>query len=320
MEHVAFTAGLPKVELHLHLEGTLEPGPERELADRDGVAAAHHPDAGVLRTRADFRDLATAYFHRAAARGVRHAEVLLSPQAHVARGVALEDVVLGHHDAAVAAGRELGLSAGLVLLLASDLPLASAEAILEAATGLREQVVGIGLDAGGRGGLPAGFAPLLRPGARRGVPAHHASGGSTAVSSPCANCSRTSGWTVSTSPGTPGDLAGDLRSLDLVRERGTGLVCCPLANAAATGGPGGAPVAGLLRRGVRVAVASGDPVRSGAYVTEHLLALTRDVELTFDELIQLQRNAIEISWASEEAREGFLAELDAYEALVAPDL
>ncbi len=153
MDLDAFTAALPKVELHLHLEGTLEPELKLELARRNGVdigqstveevratyvfdslasfLAVYYPAMDVLVTRADFRDLAMAYFRKAAAQNVRHAEVFFDPQVHVARGVAFEDVVLGYHDAVEEAQRELGLSAGLILCIVRDLPVESAEDVVE---------------------------------------------------------------------------------------------------------------------------------------------------------------------------------------------
>jgi adenosine deaminase len=340
MEHAAFTAGLPKVELHVHLEGTLEPDLKLELARRNGIdtgqqtveevratyvfdslasfLAVYYPAMEVLVTRADFRDLAMAYFRRAAAQNVRHAEVFFDPQVHVARGVAFEDVVLGYHDAVVDARSELGLSAGLVLCIVRDLPLESAEAVIEAATGFREQIVGVGLDSDERGNPPAKFAHLFARAREAGFRL-------------TAHCDVDQEDTTEhlrqvlediqvdrVDHGT--NVVEDPRLVALLQERGTGLTCCPISNSFVTGDSKAAVIADLLRRGVKVTVNSDDPAYFGGYVTENIVALTREADLTFDELIQLQRNAIEVSWADEDVREGFLAELDAYEALAAPDL
>jgi adenosine deaminase len=340
MEHAAFTAGLPKVELHVHLEGTLEPDLKLELARRNGIdtgqqtveevratyvfdslasfLAVYYPAMEVLVTRADFRDLAMAYFRRAAAQNVRHAEVFFDPQVHVARGVAFEDVVLGYHDAVVDARSELGLSAGLILCIVRDLPLESAEAVIEAATGFREQIVGVGLDSDERGNPPAKFAHLFARAREAGFRL-------------TAHCDVDQEDTTEhlrqvlediqvdrVDHGT--NVVEDPRLVALLQERGTGLTCCPISNAFVTGDSKAAVIADLLRRGVKVTVNSDDPAYFGGYVTENIVALTREADLTFDELIQLQRNAIEVSWADEDVREGFLAELDAYEALAAPDL
>ncbi|NYD22922.1 adenosine deaminase [Kineococcus aurantiacus] len=340
MDLAAFTAALPKVELHLHLEGTLEPDLKLELARRNGVdigqttveevrasyvfdslasfLSVYYPAMDVLVTRADFRDLAMAYFARAAAQNVRHAEVFFDPQVHVARGVALEDVVLGYHDAVVDAERQFGMSAGLIACLVRDLPLEGAEAVVDGLLGFADRIVGIGLDSDERGNPPARFAHLFARARAAGLKV-------------TVHCDVDQEDTTEhlrqaleeivvdrLDHGT--NVVEDPRLLELVRTRGTGLTCCPVSNAFVTGDSKAAVIAQLLRSGVRVTVNSDDPAYFGGYVTENLVRLTQEADLTPDELVQLQRNAIEVSWASGEVKEGFLAELDAYEALVAPPL
>jgi len=336
----AFTAGLPKCELHLHLEGTLEPELKLELAQRNGIdigqstveevratyvfdslasfLGVYYPAMDVLVTRADFRDLAMAYFRKAASQNVRHAEVFFDPQVHVARGVPFEDVVGGYHDAVVEARRELDLSAALILCIVRDLPVESAEATVEAALGMRDRITGIGLDSDERGNPPAKFAHLFARAREAGFKL-------------TAHCDIDQEDTVEhlrqvledivvdrVDHGT--NVVEDPRLLALVRERGTGLTCCPISNSFVTDDSKGPVIAELLRSGVRVTVNSDDPAYFGGYVQENLLALAGQVDLTPDELIQLQRNAFEIAWIDDEQREGFLAELEAYAALVAPPL
>jgi adenine deaminase len=336
----AFTAGLPKVELHLHLEGTLEPDLKLELARRNGIdigqstvaevqatyvfdslasfLAVYYPAMDVLVTRADFRDLAMAYFRKAASQNVRHAEVFFDPQVHVARGVAFEDVVLGYHDAVVDAEREFGMSAGLILCIVRDLPVESAEAVVEQALAYREQIVGIGLDSDERGNPPAKFAHLFARAREAGFKI-------------TVHCDIDQENTTEHIRQALEDIAVDRidhgtnvvedpRLLELLKSRGVGLTCCPISNSFVTDDGRATVIADLLRQGVKVTIASDDPAYFGGYVTENLVYLTRGADLTPDELVQLQRNAIEISWVSDEVREGFLAELEAYEALVAPPL
>ncbi|MGI4895927.1 MAG: adenosine deaminase [Janthinobacterium lividum] len=340
MDLAAFIADLPKAELHLHLEGTLEPELKLELAQRNGVdigqysvedirstyvfdslasfLGVYYPAMDVLVHREDFRDLAMAYFRRAAAQNVRHAEVFFDPQIHVARGVAFEDVVGGYHDAVVAARHELGLSAALILCIVRDLPLESAEAVIEAALPLSDQIVGIGLDSDERGNPPARFAHLFTRARAAGfrITAH---------------CDIDQQDTIEhlrqviedievdrIDHGT--NVVEDPRLLTLVSDRGIGLTCCPISNSFVTDDSKASVIAQLLRSGVRVTVNSDDPAYFGGYVNENLIALTAQASLTPDEIVQLQRNAFEISWISDDEREGFLAELDAYEALVAPPL
>ena len=156
---------LPKAELHIHIEGTLEPEMMFELAARNGVALRYesveevrrayefsdlqsfldiyYEGMAVLRTERDFRDLARAYFERAHADGVRHAELFFDPQAHTARGVPLETVVNGLHTAIEEAHSELGISALLILCFLRHLPASEAMATLEEALPFLDRIVGV---------------------------------------------------------------------------------------------------------------------------------------------------------------------------------
>jgi len=133
---VAFLAGMPKAELHVHLEGTLEREQRLEFAARNGVElpasdtavftdltsflAAYYPNMTVLQTERDFFDLAYAYLTKAAAQGVRHTEMFFDPQAHTSRGIDFSTVVTGYHGAVVAAERDLDISAQLILCILRD--------------------------------------------------------------------------------------------------------------------------------------------------------------------------------------------------------
>ena len=340
MDLAAFTAELPKAELHVHLEGTLEPELKLELARRNGVdigqdsvdevratyvfdslasfLGVYYPAMDVLVQRRDFHDLAMAYFRKAASQNVRHAEVFFDPQVHVARGVAFEDVVGGYHDAVLRARRELDLSAALILCIVRDLPVESAEAVLEAALPMRDRIVGIGLDSDERGNPPARFAHLFARAREAGfkITAH-----CDVDQEDTAEHLRQVLEDIGVDRVDHGtNVVEDPRLLALLTERGTGLTCCPISNSFVTGDSKAPVIARLLRSGVRVTVNSDDPAYFGGYVTENLLALVDQASLTPDELVQLQRNAFEISWISDDEREGFLAELDAFEALVAPPL
>jgi adenosine deaminase len=280
--------------------------------------AVYYPAMDVLVTRADFRDLAMAYFRKAASQNVRHAEVFFDPQVHVARGVAFEDVVLGYHDAVLDAERELGMSAGLILCIVRDLPVESAEAVVEQMLGFREQIVGIGLDSDERGNPPAKFAHLFAKA--------RAAGFKVTV-----HCDIDQEDTTEHIRQALEDLevdridhgtnvVEDPRLLDLLLRKEVGLTCCPISNSFVTNDGRAEVITDLLRRGVKVTINSDDPAYFGGYVTENLVYLQRGADLGPDDLIALQRNAIEISWVDEDVREGLHAELEAFEALIAPDL
>ena len=157
---------LPKAELHLHIEGTLEPDLAFELAGRNGaqlpyasvdeLAAQYdftdlqsfldlyYATMAVLRTEEDFADLTRRYLSTAAAQGVRHAELFFDPQAHVSRGVPIEAVVDGISGALAEAEGDLGVSGGLILCFLRDQPVESADAVLSAALTRPARRLGVG--------------------------------------------------------------------------------------------------------------------------------------------------------------------------------
>lgn len=175
-------ARLPKAELHLHIEGTLEPEMMFELAARNGVKlpyasveavrAAYRFDdlqsfldlyyqgMNVLRTRVDFRDLALAYFRRAHADGVVHIDVMFDPQGHLQRGIALEVLMEGLLQAMADAQTEFGLSTSLILSFLRDLPADDAMAVLEQAAPWYDRIAAVGLDSAERGNPPGKFAAV----------------------------------------------------------------------------------------------------------------------------------------------------------------
>ncbi|MFO1331046.1 MAG: adenosine deaminase [Rubrivivax sp.] len=174
---------MPKAELHLHIEGTLEPELIFRLAQRNGVALPYpsvdalraayaftdlqsfldlyYAGAGVLQTEQDFFDMAWAYFERAAADNVVHAEVFFDPQTHTERGVGIETVIVGLEHACRRAHAEYGLSAKLILCFLRHLSEEAAFATLEQALPYRQHFIGVGLDSSERGHPPEKFARVF---------------------------------------------------------------------------------------------------------------------------------------------------------------
>ena len=179
----AFAHGLPKAELHLHLEGTLEPELKFALAARNGIEldqktvedvkasydftdltsflAVYYPAMQVLQTADDFHDLAWAYLQRAKAQGVVHVEMFFDPQAHTSRGVPFAEVITGYRRAAVRAQDELGISAELILCFLRDFSAEYAMATLMEALPYKAWIVGVGLDSDERGNPPEKFAAVF---------------------------------------------------------------------------------------------------------------------------------------------------------------
>ncbi len=178
-----FLRAMPKAELHVHIEGTLEPELAFALAKRNGVTLAYpsvealraayefnnlqsfldiyYAGASVLITEQDFFDLAWVYLQRAAADHVVHAEIFFDPQTHTERGVAMGTVIEGLSRACMQARRELNVSSALILCFLRHLDEASAFATLEAALPYREHFIGVGLDSGEQGNPPEKFAQVF---------------------------------------------------------------------------------------------------------------------------------------------------------------
>jgi adenosine deaminase len=174
---------MPKAELHVHIEGTLEPPRIMALAQRHGITLPYKDEAalraayaftdlqsfldiyyagaGVLREEADFFAMAWDYFERAQADGIVHAEIFFDPQTHTARGVPTRDVIVGLHHACQRAQAELGISAQLILCFLRHLSEEDAFATLEAALPYRHAFIGVGLDSSERGHPPEKFARVF---------------------------------------------------------------------------------------------------------------------------------------------------------------
>jgi adenosine deaminase len=332
MELSEFVAGVPKCELHVHLEGTLEPELKLALAERNEVdigqrtveevraayrfdslasfLAVYYPAMQVLVTEQDFYELAHAYLVRAAGQNVRYAEMFFDPQVHMGRGVPFETVVRGFHRALQDAERDVGVAGALIMCIVRDLPAESAMEALEAALPLKDLILGLGLDSDERGNPPIKFAEVFAKARAEGL---HLTMHCDVDQENTTEHIRQALEDVRVERLDHGtNVVEDPQLLQIVRERGIGLTCCPISNGFVTHDMKAPVIAGLLRDGVRVTVNSDDPAYFGGYVAENLLALARAADLTPAELVQLERNAFEIAWLPDERRAGYLAELADY--------
>ena len=327
----ALLADMPKAELHIHIEGSLEPELIFRLAQRNGVALPYasvedlrrayaftnlqsfldiyYAGASVLLHEQDFFDMAWAYLQRAAADHALRAEIFFDPQTHTARGVPMETVVNGLHRACQAAKTQLGVDAELILCFLRHLSEAEAFETLEAALPLRDRFIGVGLDSSEVGHPPSKFQRVF------------------------ARC-RELGFRLVAHAGEEGPPAYVWEALDLLRveriDHGVQsvkdaslmarlardripLTVCPLSNVKLCVFPRlqDHNLGQLLAAGLVATVNSDDPAYFGGYLNSNFLETFAATGLGAAQAYQLARNSFEGSFASAEAKRGYVERLDA---------
>ena len=302
---------LPKVELHLHIEGTLEPELMFELATRHGVALPYtsvdevraaynfadlasfldlyYAGCAVLLERADFHALAMAYFERAHEDHVVHAELFFDPQTHTARGVAIEVVIGGLRDAMAEAKTRFGISSELILCFLRHLSEAEAEATLEAALPHRDQFIGVGLDSGERGNPPSKFERVFAKARGLGLRAvaHAGEEGPAAYIREALELLHVERIDHGVHCDEDPELVAELARLRIP------LTVCPLSNLAlrVVEDLREHNFGALLRAGVAVTINSDDPAYFGGYITENYLQTADAQDLTAAELVKTAEHA-----------------------------
>jgi len=312
----ALVAAAPKAELHLHIEGTLEPEVAFAIGRRNGVPLPfpdpaamrrayafsdlqsfldiYYAAAAVLLHEQDFFELAWAYLERARADNVVRAEIFFDPQTHTARGVSFETVVAGLSRAVVRARTELGVSAALIMCFLRHLSEREAFETLEQATPYREHLIGVGLDSGERGNPPEKFRDVFAKCRRLGLHAVAHAG----------------------EEGPPASISGALDALGaeridhgvrcledhalvarLVRER-IPLTVCPFSNVKLRVFSDLAHhnLPTLLAAGLRASVHSDDPAYFGGYLGDNLRGVLATLPLSAADAYRLLRNSLESSF------------------------
>ncbi|WP_022868280.1 adenosine deaminase [Schaalia vaccimaxillae] len=324
-----FACGIPKAELHLHLEGTLEPDLKLALANKHGIdigqktieevqasyqfndlssfLAVYYPAMNVLQDEDDFHDLAAAYFERARQNGVVRAECFFDPQAHTSRGVAIETVINGYYRA-VDEARAIGLSADLILCFLRDMSAESALETLKAALPYKDKFIGVGLDSDERDNPPEKFADAFALAKEHGLRVTMHCDIDQVGSIDNIRRALTELGTERLDHGT--NIVEDDSLVELVIDKGIGLTCCPMSNGFVTEDMKGTEIIDLMRRGAKVTLNSDDPAYFGGYVADNYLSMAEHYGLGQEELATLARNSLEVSWVDEDERARLLGLLD----------
>lgn len=333
-DRAAFIAALPKAELHLHIEGSLEPELMFELARRNGIAIPfatiddvraayafsnlqdfldiYYQGMGVLQTEQDFYDLTAAYLSRAHADGVRHAEIFFDPQGHTARGIPFATVIGGITRALDDAQARYDMSSRLIMCFLRHLSEEEAEATLDEARPWLDRIDGVGLDSSEVGHPPAKFQRVFARARNLGLRlvAHAGEEG----------------------PPEYVHEALDLLGVDRIdhgnrsledealvarlADDATCLTVCPLSNLklCVVDDMTAHPLKTMLDAGLLATVNSDDPSYFGGYVNANYTAVADALDLSRDELVTLARNSFLGAFLDDDAKARHLAAIDAYAA------
>jgi adenine deaminase len=334
-----FIRGIPKAELHVHIEGTLEPEMLLELGERNGVALPcatadecraqytftdlqhflnlYYEGVAVLVTEQDFYDLTAAYLRRVREDGVRHVEIFFDPQSHLARGVRFPVFIEGIRAALVDAERDWGVSWRLIMCFLRDRSPASATATLETARPYRHLIAGVGLDSAEVGHPPCDFVDVFRAARASGYHAVAHAGEEGPVEYIQEALDVLHVVRIDHGVRTIDDPALELR----LAGSGVPLTMCPLSNLELQVTPDLTqhPLKRLMDAGVQVTVNSDDPAYFGGYLAANYDAVQNALGLGYDDVVHLARNSITASWLPPERMCDLVGEIDEFVAGHPPD-
>jgi len=327
-----FIRTMPKAELHVHLEGTLEPDLSFALAQKNGIALPYDsPEAllqaydfhdlpsflsvyykamEVLQDETDFFELTWRYLLKAREQNIVYAEMFFDPQAHTSRGVALDTVIRGIRRAQEQAAREIGVETQLILCLLRDLSAESAMQTLLAALPYKHWLVGVGLDSDEKDNPPLKFAAVFARARSEGLKL-------------TMHCDVNQKNTLVHIGQVLNDIGVDridhgVNSLEdpalckIIVERGIGLTVCPVSNRFVVQDLTAGHIRRMLELGIRATVNSDDPAYFRAYLNENLLALNEEGNLSNDEIVKLVRNAFTVAWLDDVRRSAYLDRLNSH--------
>lgn len=330
----SFIKGLPKAELHIHIEGSLEPELMFELAARNNISLPfgsieevrkaynfsdlqsfldiYYAGAGVLIKEQDFYDMTWAYLKKAHAQNVRHTEIFFDPQTHTNRGVPFETVINGVHAALVDAEHELELSSKLIMCFLRHLSAAAAAETLEQALPFKDWIVAVGLDSAEVGHPPEKFTTVFDRARALGfrTVAHAGEEGPPEYIWQALDLLKVSRIDHGVR------CVEDTRLVERLAAEQTPLTVCPLSNVKLRvfDSIEQHNLKELLGLGLCATVNSDDPAYFGGYMTENFLAVQQALGLDRDELQRLVRNSFEAAFLDQAERQRFIQELDSYVA------
>ena len=312
----AFIRGIPKAELHIHIEGALEPELMVQLAEKNGICLPFESVADIRRTydfkdlqsfldiyyqgvqvlldEEDFYQLTWSYLQKAADQNVRHTELFFDPQAHTSRGIEFEIVLQGIHQALVDARPHLGVSSKLIMCFLRHLSVTNAMATLQKALPFKDWIAAVGLDSSERGYPPGKFAPVFDEARRRGFKAvaHAGEEGPAEYIWQALKLLKVERIDHGVR------CVEDPRLVNYLVKQHIPLTVCPLSNVklGVFADMQQHNLKQMLNLGLSVTVNSDDPAYFGGYIVENFRALQEAFGLDHQDIYRLVRNSFQASF------------------------
>ena len=327
-----FIRGLPKVELHLHIEGTLEPDLMFTLAKRNQVTIPfgtvdevrlaydfsdlqsfldiYYRGANVLQTELDFYDLTWAYFSKAYSQNVRHAEIFFDPQTHTERGVSFETVINGIHRAQDDASSKLGITSFLIMCFLRHLSPEAGFQLLDEAQPFKKWITAVGLDSSEQNRPPVLFEKLFEKAHEQG----YLSVAHAGEEGPADYVWQALELLKSRRIDHGVRSMDDPKLIEYLVENEIPLTVCPLSNVKLRvfEEMGNHNLKKMLDQGVCVTINSDDPAYFGGYMNENFIAAQEGVGLSRIDLVQICENSIKASFLEPDRKKDLKEELKAY--------
>ncbi len=327
-----FIEKLPKVELHLHIEGSFEPELMFDIAQRNNIKLPYdsvdklrkaynfsnlqdfldiyYAGCNVLITEQDFYDLTFAYFKKANEQNIIHSEIFFDPQSHTDRGISIETVVNGLRRAMKDAEKEFGITSHLILSFLRHLSQDEAIKTLNSVQNMKDEFIAVGLDSSEIGNPPQKFEKVYKMAAEQGFlkVAHAGEEGPAQYvwdSLTVLNIDRLDHGNRS---------MDDAKLLEELKNRKMGLTLCPLSNLKlqVVKDLKNHPIKKMLDLGLKVTVNSDDPAYFGGYMNENFIAIQKALNLNNDDLFALTQNAIDVSFADDNRKQEMRKQLNSY--------
>ena len=326
-----FIKGLPKAELHLHLEGTLEPDLKLKLSKKNHInigqetikqvkasykfndltsfLKVYYPAMNVLQDESDFYALAHAYLLKAKAHNVKYCELFFDPQAHTSRGVSFKTVINGYYKA-IKEAKKLGIEAHLIMCFLRDMPYKSAKETYKQMLPYKDKIIAIGLDSDERNNPPEKFKEIFKQAKKDGL---HITMHCDIDQIDSIKHIRTCLKDIKVERIDHGtNIVEDESLVKLAIKNKIGFTCCPVSNSFVTKDMKGKEMKYLLKKGALVTINSDDPAYFQSYISDDMFTLASKYKLSKQDIIKLVKNSFLASFMSDKKKKSYLKLVDEY--------